>query len=136
MGVARHIRQDIAEQPVGDPGRHVLAGLDLGEGDFQFREAVLARLIDARMLAGRADELAAEQERQAGMVVPEPDHRFQQVGSAQERRIHRRGRTHDHVVAAAGADMAAIEVELFCRQPDLPRFLVEFLGQPDLIRPA
>ena len=61
------------------------AGLDLGEGDLEFGQAVLAGLVDPGMLAGRADELAAEQEGQAGVVVPEAQQRLQQVGAAQER---------------------------------------------------
>ena len=72
MRVAGHVRQDVAEQTVGHPRRHGLSGVDLRERDLQFGEAVLPRLVDPRMLAGRADELAAEQKRQAGMIVPEP----------------------------------------------------------------
>ena len=48
-------------------------GLDLAEGDFQLVQAVHAGFVDAGMLAGRADEQAAEEVREAGMVVPESD---------------------------------------------------------------
>ena len=47
VGVAGHVRQDVAEQPVGDPGCHRLLRPDLRERDLKLGQAVLARLIDA-----------------------------------------------------------------------------------------
>ena len=91
-------------------------------------QAVLARLVDPRMLAGRADEQAAEQVGQARMVVPEAEQRLQQIGPAQERAVGRLGGAHHHVVAAAGADMAAVDHELLACQADLARLLVELLA--------
>ena len=61
------------------------AGLDLAEGDLELVQRVVARLVDARMLAGRADEQAGEQVGQRGMVEPVAEQALQQVGPAQQR---------------------------------------------------
>ena len=69
----------------------------------------------------------------AGVVVPEPQQRFQQIGPAQERavlRAHRR--THGDVVAAAGADMPPVEHELLRRRDrpgGLPRTAVRYISR-------
>ena len=136
VGIAGHVGEDVAEQPVDQPGRRLLVRRDLGEGDLQLGDAVLPRLIDARMLAGRADEEAAEQVGEARVVVPEAQQRLQQVRPAQEGAVLRAGRAHDHVVAAAGADMAAVEHEFLGRQAELAGFLVQHLGPPDMLGPA
>ena len=70
------------------------------------------------------------------MVVPEAEQRLQQIGAAQERAVGGLGRAHHHVVAAAGADMAAVEHELFRGQADLARFLVQLLAALHDLRPA
>ena len=70
------------------------------------------------------------------MVVPESEQRLQQIGPAQERTVGGFRRAHHHVVAAAGADVAAVEHELFRRQPDLTRVLVEFLAALNDLGPA
>ena len=125
MRVPCHVCQQMAEHPIDQPGCHLLPGFDLRERDLQFRQAVLPRLVDARMLARRPDEQPAEQVRQARMVVPEAQQRLQQIGPAQERAVRGLCGAHHHVVAAAGADMAAVEHELLRGQPDLARLLVE-----------
>ena len=60
MGVAGDIHQQVAEQPVHQPGR---AGLVRGrlpvqfsKSDFQFIQAVMAGFIDTRLLAGGSDK--------------------------------------------------------------------------------
>ena len=104
------------------------------ERDFEFVEAVVARLVHARRLAGRADEQSGEQIRQRRMPLPVKHEAAQQIGPAQERRI-RRHRAADHdMIAAAGADMAAVEHELVGAEPGLPRLLVEVGGGLDRLR--
>jgi hypothetical protein len=59
VGVAGHVHQQVAEQPIHQPGqrRRALAeGGNHGQGDLEFVEAVVAGLIDAGSLAGGADE--------------------------------------------------------------------------------
>ena len=70
------------------------------------------------------------------MVVPESEQRLQQIGPAQERAVGGFRRAHNHVVAAAGADVAAVEHEFFRRQPDLARLLVQFLAALNDLRPS
>ena len=70
------------------------------------------------------------------MVVPEAEQRLQQVGAAQERAVGGFGGAHHHVVAAAGADMAAVDHELFRGQADLAGFLVQLLAALHDLRPA
>ena len=94
MGVAGDVDQQIAEQPVDQPQRRRFrpAAADLRERDFEFVELVVARLVEARRLAGRADEQAREQIGQRRMALPVEHQALQQIGPAQERRIGRRWR--------------------------------------------
>ena len=108
-------------------GGVALAGLDLAEGDLQLVQRVVARLVDARVLAGRADEQAGEQVGQRRVVVPVADQALQQVGPAQQRRFVRRGAAQDDVVAAAGAGVAAVEHEFLGAEPRRARLLVDDL---------
>ncbi len=57
VGVAGHVDEDVTEQPVDEPERDLRrpGGGDLGEGDLEFVEAVVAGLVHPRRLAGRAD---------------------------------------------------------------------------------
>ena len=56
MGVAGGIDQKIPENAVDEPGRTgPFSGIWL-EGDFQFVDLIVSGLIDARGLAGGADE--------------------------------------------------------------------------------
>ncbi len=141
MGVAGHVDQDVAQRAVHQPGRQVLAmhGLaprDLAERDLQFVELVVARFVDARRLAGRADEQAREQITQARMVVPVGQQAGQQVGPTQERAVGRRRAAEHEVVAAAGAGVASVEHELLARQPRLPGRVVQELGVVDQLVPV
>ena len=59
------------------------------------------------------------------MVLPVADQRAEHVRTAQERRIGRRGTTNDEVIAAAGADGAAVDQEFLGGQTRQTRFLVD-----------
>ena len=63
MGVAADIDQQIAEQPIDEPRRHIaFAGRrHLRQRDLQLIERVVPRLVDAGRLAGRTDEQSGEQ---------------------------------------------------------------------------
>ena len=130
--------EQVAEDAVDEPGRIAAVGPvgHLAEGDLQFVERVVARLVDARRLAGRADEQAGEEIGQRRVVLPVADQAAQQVGPAQERAVGRRGAAEHDVVAAAGADMAAVEHEFFGAEPRLPRLLVERVGVASPARPS
>ena len=104
--------------------------------DFELVELVVARFVHARRLAGRADEQAAEQIAQAGVVVPIGEQAGQQVGAAQKRRIGRCGPAEHEVVAAAGAGVAAVGHEFFGAQVRLVRRFVEELGVLDQLAPV
>ena len=76
------------------------------------------------MLAGRADEQSAEQKRQRRVILPVAEQASQQVRAAQNRAVCRR-RSADHdVVAAAGADVAAIDHEFLSAQAGLAGLFV------------
>ena len=139
--VAGEVGQQVAQQPVDQPRRRrLLAGrvlaVHLLERDLELVEAVVARLVDARRLAGRADEHAREQVRQRRVVLPVGDEALQQVGPAQQRAVGGRRAAQRHVVAAAGAGVAAVEHELLGAEPRLPRFLVQRLGGRDQLVPG
>ena len=80
---------EAAQGAVDQPRRHGLAELlavavDLLQRDLQFVKLVVAGLVHARRLAGRADEHAAEQVAQRRVVVPVGDEAGQHVRPAQE----------------------------------------------------
>ena len=139
MRVAGDVDQQIAEQPVDQPGQRcgTLVGVrHLRHRDLQLVEAVVAGLVEARRLAGRADEQAGEQIGQRRMALPLQHQALQQVGTAQERAVvGRRAADHD-VVAAAGAGVAAVDHELVGAEPRLPRLLVDRRRGGDAIGPV
>src|SRR6516164_203991 len=110
MRIATDINEDMAEDAIHEPGREASVGRfgDLAESDFEFVETVLAGLIHARRLAGRADEEAREHVRERGMIEPVADHAAEEVRASQERAVGRRGGSEHEMVAAAGAAMAAV----------------------------
>ena len=138
MRVAGDVDQQVAEDPVDQPGRAGLAaGLgNLAECDLQLVELVLARLVQPRRLAGRADEQAREQVAEAGVVLPVGDQGGQQVGPAQERAVRGRLAADDDMVAAAGADLPPVDQELAGVEARQPRLLVERFGDRHLLLPA
>ena len=69
----------------GSGGCALARARHLRHGDLELVEAVVARLVDARRLAGRADEQAREQVAQRRMVLPVQHQALQQIGPAQER---------------------------------------------------
>ena len=90
MGIAGRIDQQVAQDAIEFPrraGAGILAhqALDCGKRNLDFIDRIVARLVNAWRLAGRADEHAREQERQRGVVVPVPDQTLQQVRPAQKR---------------------------------------------------
>ena len=118
--VAGHVGQQIAEDAVDQPGRDIArrAVGHFAEGDFQFVERVVARFVDARRLAGRADEQAREQigQRRDGSAN-------RRSGSCSRSGRRRNGlsagvRAADHdMIAAAGAGMPPVEHEFLGAQP-------------------
>ena len=88
----------------------------------------MPRLVDARGLAGGANEGAREQIGQAGVTLPEMDQAFQQVGTAQERAVGWFDPAHNHVVAAAGAGVASVDHELVRAQTALAGLLIDDFG--------
>ena len=65
------------------------------------------------------------------MVVPVRDQAREQVRAAQERAVGRRRAAEHEVVAAARADVAAVDHELLAAQPRLPRGVVQEFGVVD-----
>ena len=64
MGIAGNVDEEIAEEPIDQPRarRLALAGRrHHGERDLELVELVVARLVEAWGLTGRADEPAGEQ---------------------------------------------------------------------------
>ena len=91
MGVAADVDQKVAEQAIDQPGRRGLVGRRRQrQRDLELVQAVVARLVDARRLAGRADEQAREQEREGRVVLPVGQEARKQIGPAQERAVLRR----------------------------------------------
>ena len=103
VGVAGDVDQQVAENAVDQPGRHRRAvGVgNLPEGELEFVELIVARLVDARRLARRPDAQAGEQVGQRRMVLPVGDQAAQQIGAAEKRAVGRRRSADDDVVAAA-----------------------------------
>ena len=104
--------------------------------DLELVELVVARLVEARRLAGRADEQAGEQVGQRRMPLPVQHQALQQIGPAQERAVIRRRAADHDMVAAAGAGVAAVDHELVGAEPRLARFLVDRRRRRDAILPV
>ena len=157
VGIARDVGQQVPQQPVHQPGAGALLGVELlgqrlgdvarlvlhgddvvhlGEGDLQLVERLGPPFVHPWRLAGGADETAAEEVAEGRVVLPVSDQRAQQVGAAQQRRVGRGGAAEGEVVAAAGAGVAAVEVELLGGEADLAGVLVEGLGLLDELAPA
>ena len=112
MRIAGHVDEQIAEQPIDQPGRALSARRrQLAKGDLELIQRVIPRFVHARRLRRRADEQAGEQIRQRGVIVPIRQKAPQQVGTAQERRIRRSRAAQDKVIATACACVAPIEHE-------------------------
>ena len=89
MRVARGIREQMAEKPVHQPGRRVAiflaVAIHLLECQLDLKHGIIARFINARRLAGRADEQAAEEIAQTWMIVPVAQQTFEQIRPPQQR---------------------------------------------------
>ena len=128
---------DVYKRQVDHPRRDMAADRrDLAEGDFEFVEAVVARLIDARRLAGRPDEKTGKEIGKTRVVVPVGDQAAQQIGTAQEGRIVRRRAAENEVIAAAGSGMAPVDHELLAGQTRDMGGIVEVGGLVDQLVPA
>ena len=139
VGVAGHIGQEVAQQPVDQPGRRrgLAAWLrNLPQRNVQFVERVVPRLVDARRLAGGSDEQPGEQVGQRRMPLPIEQQALQHVGPAQERRVRRARSADHHVRAAAGAGVAPVDHELVGPQPAGARIGIDPGGDLDGLAPA
>ena len=131
VGVAGDVDEQVAQQAVDQPRGGGVAGArrrHLGERDLELVERVVAGLVDARGLGGRADEEAGEEVGDRRVALPVQDEAAQQVGAAQERAVEGGGAADDDVVAAAGAGVLAVDHELvgaeaaLARPPRRPRW--------------
>ena len=142
--VAGQVGEQVPQRPVDQPGPRLAAGLvllggqplDLGERDLHLVDGLGPALVEARRLARRADEATGEQVGQRRVPLPVRHQAGEQVGAAQQRRVDRLAAAQRQVVAAAGAGVRAVEVELLGRQPLGPRGVVERGGQVALLGPA
>ena len=126
MGVAGDVDEQIAKEPVDEPQRRRFARRRrLRKRDLQFVELIVARFVEARRLAGRAQEQPGKQIRKRRVALPIEDQARQQIGPAQKRRIGRRGAAEHDMVAAAGAGVAPVGHELVRAEPRLARVFVE-----------
>ena len=109
---------------------------DLLERDLHLVDRLGPALVEARGLAGRADEPAGEEVGQRRVALPVGDQADQQVGPSQQRSVDRLPAAEGQVVAAAGAGVQAVEVELLGRQLGQPRFVVQRRHQVALLCPG
>ncbi len=70
------------------------------------------------------------------MSLPIENKAFEKIGPAQERTIGGRAAADHHMIAAAGAGMAAIDHEFVGAEPGLARFVIERLRRRDGFAPA
>ena len=70
------------------------------------------------------------------MALPIENEALQEIGAAQERAVGRRASADHHMIAAAGAGMAAIDHEFVGAEPRLARFLVKRLRGGDRFAPV
>ena len=138
MGVAGDVDQDVAEQPVDQPGRHPVRAAwrrHFADRDFEFVEQVLARFVDARRLAGRPDEQSGEQIGQRRPPQRIEHQALEQIGPPQERAVGGIQAAEHDVIAAAGAGMAAVDHEFVGAEPRQMRVLVNAARDVDSFAP-
>ena len=140
VGAAGYVDEQVPEQAVHEPGRRGVAGgngqaLELGEGDLELVEALVAGLVDARGLAGRADEPAGEEVGERRMVLPVGDDAAEQVRPAQEGAVGWCRAAEGQVVAAAGAGVGPVEMERLCAEPGGAGVGVDAGGDVHQLRP-
>ena len=139
VGIAGDIDQQIAEQAVGQPGQRRGAFVwrrYLRHGSFELIETVVAGLIQARGLAGRADKHAGEKVAHRGVALPVQHQRFEQVRPAQEGAVMGCSPADDDMIAATSADMLAIDHELVGAEAALACLLIDGFGRGHAVVPA
>ena len=131
VGVAGDVGQQVAQRPVDRPGPVLGVGqpVDLGERDLQLVQGLGTSLVHPRRLAGRADEPAGEQVRQRRMVLPVGQQADQQIGPAEQWRLHRLRATQGEMVAAAGSAVPSVDGEGLGAEPMLAGDRVQAVGQ-------
>src|SRR5262249_13849784 len=116
--VAGEVDEQVPEDPVDEPGGNVRpARRQRRERDVELLELGIAPLVDARMLRRRADEEAGEEVRERRVVLPVAQQAGEEFGTTEERALERVRAADDDLVAAAGADGAAVDEELLGREP-------------------
>ncbi len=96
----------------------------------------MPRFVDARRLAGRPDEHAGEQIGQRRMALPVQHEALQQIRAAQERRILRRAAADHHMIAAAGAGVAAVDQKTVGAEADFGGVFVQAESDIDRLAPV
>ena len=84
VGIAADVGEEVAEDAVDKPGWDFAKFGDLVEGDFEFVEGVVAGLVDTGCLGGGADEEAAEEVGEGGVIVPVGEEGAEEVRAAEE----------------------------------------------------
>ncbi len=138
MRVAGDVGEQVAVHAIDEP-RRTDAGARIGHRarrDLELVHRVVARLVDPRRLAGRADEQPRKEIRERGMILPVVQQAAQQIGAAQERAVGRRGTAEHDVVAAAGSRVPAVEQELLGREAQRARVGIERGGLALELAPA
>ena len=139
MRIAGDIDQDVAEQPVDQPRRdpvRVAGPRHFAGGDLELVKQILARLVDARRLARRADEQAGEQIRHRRPPQRVEHEALEQIRPAQKRAVGRVQAAEHDVIAAAGAGVPAVEQIFVGAEAGLMRVLVEALVMIDGLAPG
>ena len=136
VGVTGDIHQQVAQDPVGQPGCCCFSGGQLLQRDLQFVEAVVARLVDPRRLGRGADEHAREKVGERRVMLPVTQQRRQHLGSTQDGTVRRGCAADGDMVAAAGAAVPAVQHEFLCAQPRQSCLLVEDLRVGDQVAPG
>ena len=139
MGVAGDVDQDVAEQAVDQPRRHRFAAARLrhfADRDFKLVEQILARLVDARRLAGRPDEQTGKQIRQRRVPQHVEHQALEQIGPPQERTVGGAQSAEHDVVAAAGPGVPAVDHEFVGAEPRGARVPVDAARDVDGFAPG
>jgi len=108
----------------------------IADRDFELVEQVLARLVDARRLAGRADEQAGKQIGQRRPTQRIKHQALEQIGPPQKRTVGGVEAAEHDVIAAAGAGVPAVEHELVGAEPRLVRVLINAVCDIDGFTPG
>src|SRR5687767_2412164 len=127
MRVTCDIDKQIAKDAIDQPGRSIVPILlaQNRAGQIEFVNRIGSCFVDARRLAGWADENSGKQVRKRWVVQPTADQALEKMGPSKEWTVRRRRPSQYNEMAASCPGTAAVQHKVFRPHAAAARFFVE-----------